>query len=167
MMRASGKVQTAMADTPAQERLSFDQAVRRACDECKAAFAAVPVFGEDDQTAEGARVFIIDGEGAGGHRVRYIAGPFFSSSYAANELLDDAQIPDRVRELRFLPTTCREEWLSDQIQVLIGKLVQAAQVAAPGMPDYLNAPVRAAAPEVVFPFSRIGRMNGSRAGDEP
>jgi len=139
------------------QRLNFDQAVQYARASGKAAFAAAPVFGDDDQTAEGARVFVVEGDGAGGCRIRFIAGPFFSTAFAANEVLTEDEVPDRVREMQFLRTTFCEDWLTDQIQILIGKLMQAARIAAPDMPDYLAAPARKAAPDVVFPLFHIGR----------
>lgn len=139
------------------DRLTFDEAVARARATGDAAFAAAPVFGDDEETAEGVRVFIVEGDGHGGCRVRFVAGPFFSAALAANEVLGEDEIPPRVRELQFMPTTFSEEWLSDQVQVLVARLVQAAQVAAPDMPDYFGLPRRASAPEVVFPVSQIGR----------
>ena len=57
--------------------------------------------------------------------------------------------------MRFLPTRFEEEWFSDQIQVLIGKLMSASGTAAPHMPDYQNAPQKHAAAEVVFPVAFI------------
>jgi hypothetical protein len=144
------------------DRLSFDEAVAHVQRGGQCAFAAVPVFGEDGETAEGARVFIIERNGEGGHRVRFIAGPFFSTALAADEILAADQIPDRIRALRFLPSALREEWCSDQIQVLIGKLMRASQVLAPEMPDYLAMPTRAATPEVSFPISMIGRPGSTQ-----
>jgi len=141
----------------ADQRLSFEQAVAYVLECGQCAFAAVPVFADDGETAEGARVFIIE-RGAGVRaRVRFLAGPFFSAALAADEILEDDQIPDRVRLLQFLPSSCHEDWYSDQIQVLIGKLMQASHVLAPEMPDYVGMPTRAAAPEVSFPISMIGR----------
>lgn len=154
-----------MADQPAQERLSFDQAVKYVLDTGKAAFAAAPVFGDDDQTAEGARVLIIEG-GAGGCRVRFVAGPFFSAAFAANEVLSADEVPERLREMQFMPTVFAVDWLSDQIQVLIARLVRAARIAVPEMPHYLDAPVRTAAPEVAFPISQIGRATPPRRGGD-
>lgn|GEM_PF-586453 len=148
----------------ADARLSFDEALAYVQDSGRCAFAAVPVFGDDGETAEGARVFIVEWGVNGGHRVRFIAGPFFSTALAADEVLVAEEVPDRVRQLRFLPSTCREEWCSDQIQVLIAKLMQAAHVVAPEMPDYLRAPARAAAPEVSFPISMIGRVRSPERG---
>jgi len=150
------------ANDALDERLSFEQAMRYARDSGKAAFAAAPVFGDDDQSAEGARIFIIEGSKAGQSRIRFIAGPFFSAAFAANELLAEDEIPERMRELRFMPTLFSEDWLTDQIQVLIAKLTQSAHIAAPDMPDYLRAPVRKAAPEVVFPLANIGRPGAPR-----
>jgi hypothetical protein len=40
---------------------------------------------------------------------------------------------------------------------LIARLVQAAQIVAPDMPNYLDAKARTAAPEVTFPIRSIGR----------
>ena len=140
------------------ERLSFEQAVAFACATGKAAFAAAPVFGDHDQErAEGVRVFVIEGDGQGGCKVRFIAGPFFSGALAANEILADDDITDAVRELLFMPTSFSEDWLSGQIQVLIARLVQAAEVVAPDMPNYLDAKARTAASEVTFPIRLIGR----------
>lgn len=150
--------------TSTDGRLSFDEALAYIQENGQCAFAAVPVFGDDGETAEGARVFIVERDGNGGYRVRFLAGPFFSTALAADEILAGEQIPDRVRLLRFLPSSCREEWCSDQIQVLIGKLLQAAQVLAPEMPDYLGMPARAAAPEVCFPISMIGRPGAPPLG---
>jgi len=139
------------------ERLDFDRAAQHVLGKGGAAFAAVPVFGDDSEAAEGARVFILDVDGKGALRVRFIAGPFFSAALAADEFLVADELPEPVRKLKFLATPWQEEWLSDQIQVLIGKLMRAAQVDAPQMPDYLATPAPSAAPEVVFPVSQIGR----------
>lgn len=148
-----------MADQAQQpERLTFEQAVAFASATGKAAFAAAPVFGDHDQErAEGVRVFVVEGDGQGGCKVRFIAGPFFSAALAANEILADDEIGDAVRELLFMPTTFSEDWLAEQIQVLIARLVQAAQIVAPEMPNYLDAKARTAAPEVTFPIKSIGR----------
>ncbi|SPE27026.1 Rhodanese-like protein [Burkholderiales bacterium] len=150
--------------TIAERRLCFEEAVAYVQESGQCAFAAVPVFGDDGETAEGARVFIVERGAGGGIRIRFLAGPFFSAALAADEILAGDEIPDRVRLLQFLPSTCREEWCSDQIQVLIGKLMQAAQVLAPEMPDYLGMPARAAAPEVAFPISMIGRPGAPEKG---
>jgi hypothetical protein len=148
-------------------RLSFDQAVLYVCKQPgSAAFAAVPVFGErsDDaeQRAEGARVFILEGDGAGGHRLRFVAGPFFSNALGANEIMAAADIPERVRELRFQPTRYEEDWLVGHVQVLIQKLLQAAGQLPPQMPDYTAMPARGAGPEAVFPISFVGRDEPSK-----
>jgi hypothetical protein len=139
------------------ERLTFEQAVQNARDTGRAAFAAAPVFGDDEETAEGLRIFIVEGDGRGACRIRFVAGPFFSAALAANEVIAEEDVPPRVRELQFMPTAFSEEWLSDQVQVLVARLAQAAQVEAPEMPDYFGMPRRKSAPEVVFPVSRIGR----------
>ena len=139
------------------ERMSFEQATAYVCVSGNAAFAAAPVFGEDQERAEGARVVVIQGDGQGGHRIRFIAGPFFSAALAANETLADEEVSDGLRGMLFMPTEFSEDWLSDQIQVLIARLMQAAQIVAPDMPDYLDAKARTAAPEVVFPIRSIGR----------
>ena len=87
--------------------------------------------------------------------LRFIAGPFFSAAYAANDIIPADEIPDRVRDLRFLPTRCEVDWLSDQIQVLLGKLTQAAGVATQ-LPDYAAQPSKSAGPQVVFPVHFLG-----------
>ena len=153
-----------MADRTQPDRLTFEQAVAYACSSGNAAFAATPVFGDDQERAEGVRLFIIEGDGQGGRKIRFVAGPFFSAALAANEVLSDDEIGDSVRELLFMPTTFSEEWLSDQIQVLVTRLVRAAEIVAPDMPNYLDARVRAA-PEVTFPVRSIGRAS-PRRGDE-
>ena len=143
-------------------RLSFIDAVnfvRRQPDQ--AAFAALPVFGENEQAAEGARVFVIETDGAGGYQVRFVAGPFFANVFAANETLAPDDVPERVRELRFMPTRLEEEWLAGQVQILIQKLVQASGQAAVQMPDYANAPVVGAGAEDVFPVSFVGHREKS------
>ncbi len=147
-------------------RLSFEQAQSFVQEPGRCAFAAVPVFADDGETAEGARLFILERDEQGAFRVRFLAGPFFSAALAADEILTGEQIPERVRELQFLPSALREEWLSEQIQDLIAKLVRASAVAAPYMPDYLGAPVRRAAPEVSFPISLIGRGSSHNQGQQ-
>jgi len=142
-------------------RLSFDEAahyVQR--NPGSAAFAAMPVFGErsDDaeQRAEGARVFILEGDGVGSYRLRFVAAPFFANVHGANELIGAEDIPDRVHELRFLPTRFEEAWLEGQIQMLIQKLMQASGQMAPQMPDYAAVPAAAEAGAAV-PISFVGR----------
>jgi len=147
-------------------RLSFEQALAFIQERGRCAFAAVPVFGDDGQTAEGARVFIVERDEQGACRVRFLAGPFFSAALAADEVLADDQIPERVRELLFLPSALNEEWLSEQIQDLIAKLVRASALSVPHMPDYLGAPARRAAPEVSFPISLIGRPEPREKGQQ-
>lgn len=143
-------------------RLSFDQALHYVQQEAgRAAFAAMPVFGERDddeeQRAEGARVFILEADGAGSWQVRFVAGPFFANAFAANETVPAAEVPDSVKELRFMPTRYEEDWLEGQIQILIQKLMQANGQMPADMPDYENAPQFGATPETVFPISFIGR----------
>jgi len=120
----------------------------------------MPVFGDDEgdenATAEGARVFLLLPDEDEGWTLRFIAGPFFSSAYAANDIIPAEEIPDRVRELLFMPTRCDEAWLTDQLQVLLGKLTQAAGIGEQ-MPDYGSQAARGAGPEAVFPVSFIGR----------
>ena len=147
-----------MVDQAQPERLTFEQATSFACATGKAAFAAAPVFGDHDQErAEGVRVFVIEGDGRGGCKFRFIAGPFFSAALAANEVLADDEITDGLREMLYMPTSFSEDWLSEQIQVLIARLAKAAEIVPPDMPNYLDAKARAAAPEVTFPIRSIGR----------
>lgn len=137
-------------------RLSFDEAVQYVLQHDAAAFAVHPVFEEeDDESPSGARVFVLAADGKGGWFLRFLAGRFFSGAYAADDVIAAADIPERVRELRFLPTHFEEDWFSDQIQMLIGKLMSASGSAAPHMPDYQNAPQKHAAGEVVFPVAFI------------
>ena len=143
---------------PETNRLSFNQAVVFVKNSRRAAFAAMPVFGDEEdgntETAEGARIFILLPDEDEGWTLRFIAGPFFSAAYAANDIIPANEIPDRVRELLFVPTHCEEDWLTDQLQVLLGKLTQAAGIGEQ-MPDYSAQPAKAAA-DVVFPVSFIG-----------
>ena len=144
-------------------RLSFKEAVAFVMQKQQSAFCAMPVFGDrtDDaeQTAEGARIFVIEPDpeaGGGDWQLRFIAGPFFSNAYAANEILTPEEVPDSVRELRYLPTCSEVSWYDEQIQVLIQKLVQGSGIAAQ-MPDYEHMPSRKAEEQVVFPVNFIGR----------
>jgi len=153
-----------MSEQENDGRMSYKEAVQAVRGgKVKAAFIAMPVFGErtDDeaQTAEGARIFLIEPDGEGDAQMRFIAGPFFSAAYAANEVLDLEEVPDSVRELRFLPTRCEDDWLSDQLQVLIQKLVGASGVIESQMPDYSNTPGHGAGPEAVFPIHIIGKAD--------
>lgn len=149
-----------MTQQAPDQRLNFADAIQFVRQSGSAAFAALPVFGDDEETAEGARLFILEGDSVSGYRLRFIAGPFFSAAYAANEMVAPEDIPDRVRELGFLPTRYEEDWLSDQLQVLIHKLMQAAGVATTAMPDYGHMPAKGAGPAVEFPVSFIGRGAG-------
>lgn len=148
------------APTALPERLSFNEAVAYVRQTGQAAFAAMPVFGDDaddeNATAEGARVFLLLPDEEEGWTLRFIAGPFFATAYAANDVIPAEEIPERVRELLFMPTRCEDEWLTDQLQVLLGRLTQAAGVATQ-MPDYASQAARGAGPEAVFPVSFIGR----------
>lgn len=151
-----------MTDTPENDgRMSFKEAVSYVMQKNEAAFSAMPVFGDltDDaeQTAEGARLFIVEPDGEGDWHVRFIAGPFFSAAYAANEVIAPEEVPNSVRELRFMPTRVLDDWTSDQMQILIQKLVQASSIGAEMMPDYQGMPARRAEEQVVFPVSFIGR----------
>ena len=60
-------------------RLSFNEAVVLVKQTGKAAFAAMPVFGDDEgdenATAEGARIFILLPDEDEGWTLRFIAGP--------------------------------------------------------------------------------------------
>lgn len=150
------------AAPPPDHRLSFDEAVAHVIQGRKAAFAVTPVFDEDHELAAGARVFLLAPEGDADYSLRFIAGPFFSAAYAANEKLASAEVPDKVRELRFLPTRFEDDWLSDQIQLLIQKLMQASGEAVPLMPDYQNGSDRRAPAETVFPIAFIGRGSPSK-----
>jgi hypothetical protein len=148
-------------------RMSFDEAVRYVKQQPgRAAFAAAPVFGErsDDaeQRAEGARVFIIEADRADGWRVRFVGGPFFSNVFGANEIIAAAEVPERVRELRFLPSRFEESWLDGQVQVLIQKLMQANGNLPSEMPDYASAPTIGAGADAVFPISFVGRDSENR-----
>lgn len=132
-------------------RLSFDEAVVFVKQRKAAAFAAVPVFEDEDAAAaEGVRIFLLLPDEEAGWILHFIAGPFFSAGYAANEVIPTDEIPDRVRELMFMPTRCEEGWLGDQLQVLLSKLTQAAGIDSQ-LPDYTSLPAKSAAPETVFP----------------
>ncbi|MFN6961253.1 MAG: hypothetical protein ACK4N6_03340, partial [Rhodocyclaceae bacterium] len=89
-------------------------------------------------------------------RLRFIAGPFFSNAYAAFEILAPEDVPENVKELRFLPTRIEDRWYDEQIQILLQKLVQGSGIAAQ-MPDYENMPMPHAEEQVVFPVNFIGR----------
>ncbi|MFN3883763.1 MAG: hypothetical protein ACK4Q4_03260 [Rhodocyclaceae bacterium] len=140
-------------------RLSFKEAVAYVMQKRQPAFCAMPVFGEvtdDEQTAEGVRIFVIEYDGEGDWRLRFIAGPFFSNAYAAFEILAPEEVPENVKELRFIPTRIDDRWYDEQIQILLQKLVQGSGIAAQ-MPDYESMPMRHAEEQVVFPVNFIGR----------
>jgi hypothetical protein len=143
------------------ERLSFNEAVAFVQQTGKAAFAAMPVFGDDEDdenaTAEGARVFLLLPDEEDGWSLRFIAGPFFTSAYAANDVIPAEEIPDRVRELLYMPTRCEDDWLTDQLQILLAKLTQAAGIGEQ-MPDYEKMPTKGAGPEAVFPVNFISGL---------
>jgi hypothetical protein len=143
-------------------RMSFDEAVHYVQQQPgRAAFVASPVFGErtddEEQRAEGARVVILEADGAGGWHARFVAGPFFANAFAANDTMVPEEVPESVKELRFLPTRVEEDWLAGQVQVLIQKLMQANGSLPAEMPDYASQPGMGAGPEAVFPISFIGR----------
>lgn len=139
-------------------RLSFNEAIVMVRNTGKAAFAAMPVFGDGDnaETAEGARIFILLPDEDEGWVLRFIAGPFFSTAYAANDIIPVDEIPDRVRELMFVPTRCEDAWLEEQLQVLLAKLTQAAGIGEQ-LPDYAAQAAKGAGPDAVFPVAFIGR----------
>jgi hypothetical protein len=151
-----------MSEVENDGRMSFAEAVHYVQQQPgRAAFVASPVFGErsddEEQRAEGARVVILEADGAGSWRARFVAGPFFANAFAANETLSPEEFPDSVKELRFLPTTVNEDWLVGQVQILIQKLMQANGNLPSQMPDYANQPGVGAGPEAVFPISFVGR----------
>ncbi len=141
-------------------RLSFNEATLFVKQSRQAAFAAMPVFGDDEgdenATAEGARVFLLLPDEEEGWVLRFVAGPFFSNAFAANDVIPYNEIPAQIRELRFIPTHCEDGWLEEQIQILIGKLTQAAGIGEQ-MPDYASLPAKSAGPEAVFPIAFIER----------
>ena len=147
-----------MQPVPADTRLSFNEAVVFVKQRKQPAFAAMPVFGDDEDdenaTAEGARIFLLLPDEDEGWKLRFIAAPFFSAAFAANDLIPADEIPDRVRELRFMPTRCEDDWMTDQIQILLSKLTQAAGIDNQ-MPDYQTQATRSAAAETVFPVQFI------------
>ncbi|MBI3524523.1 MAG: hypothetical protein HY066_08330 [Betaproteobacteria bacterium] len=142
-------------------RMSFDQAVAHVLRTQQAAFTVTPIFGDridEEVRAEGARVLVLlPSEPAGSYRLQFIAGPFFSSAYAAHESIAPADIPESIHELRFMPTRCEIEWFTEQVQVMINKLMNAAGAVTPEMPNYLDQQAKGAGPEAVFPVAFIGR----------
>lgn len=151
-----------MSEMENDGRMSFDEAVHYVQQQPdRAAFVASPVFGErsddEEQRAEGARVIILEADGAGSWHARFVAGPFFANAFAANETMPANEVPDSIRELRYLPTRVEEDWLVGQVQILIQKLMQANGSLPAEMPDYESQPGKAAEPQTVFPVSFIGR----------
>lgn len=145
-----------MADSEHPATLSFEQAVQHVRRTKGAAFAAAPVFGDDQDSAEGARVYVLVPDGQGDCVLRFIAGPFFTRGLAADETLGRDEIPAYVRELRFRPTEFSESWLEDQLQVVVSRLVRAAGIEAQ-MPEYPPAAPPAPPPEAVVPLHLVGR----------
>ena len=146
-----------MTDATQPTPLSYEQAVQHVRRAGGAAFAAAPVFGDDQDNAEGARVYVLISDGAGEVLLRFIAGPFFTRGLAADETLGADEVPPYVRELRFLPTQFSEAWLEDQLQVVVSRLVRAAGIAAPQMPEYPPSAPPTPPPEAVFPLHLVGR----------
>jgi hypothetical protein len=146
-----------MSDRAQPATLSFEQAVQHVRRSKGAAFAAAPVFGDDPDAAEGARVYVLIPDGADDFLLRFIAGPFFTRGLAADETLAGDEIPAYVRELRFMATEFSEAWLDDQLQVVVSRLVRAAGIAAAQMPEYPPAAPQTPPPEVVFPLHLVGR----------
>jgi hypothetical protein len=151
-----------MSEIENDGRMSFDEALHYVQQQPgRAAFVAAPVFGErtddEEQRAEGARVVILEADGAGSWRARFVAGPFFANVFAANETMTADEVPDSVKGLRYLPTRVEEDWLVGQVQVLIQKLMQANGNLPAEMPDYASQPGIGAGPEAVFPISFVGR----------
>jgi hypothetical protein len=152
-------METTMSEEQADGRMSFDEAVHYVQQQPdRAAFSSMPVFGErtddEEQRAEGARVFVMQSDGAGSYCVHFVAGPFFANVFAANETMTPDDVPDRLKEVRFMPTRFDESWLTMQIQMLIQRLVQASGTEVPQMPDYTDAPAPSE-PQAV-PISFIG-----------
>lgn len=146
---------------PSDGRLSWHQAIKGIeTGRIEAAFAATPVFGDEgdeNETAEGVRIFLLLPGEDGDVQLRFIAGPFFSAAYAANETLDADEAPESVRELRYLITRCEESWLSDQVQILLQRLIKAAGIGDERLPNYAAQPLHGAGPDAVFPISFIGQ----------
>lgn len=140
-------------------RMSFDEALARLKQGHGDAFAVTPVFEDDQEAAAGARVFVLMPDETGAPLLRYVAAPFFSAAYAANEQVPAAEAPESVRAMRFMPTRAQTSWFVGQmqLQIIIQRLVKASGTSAPQMPDYENAPSVHAGAEVVFPMARIGR----------
>lgn len=149
-------------DAADDARLSFDEALARVTRDGGAAFAVTPVFDEDQEAAAGARVFVLMPGAAGGVALRFVAGPFFATAFAANETIPIDEIPDSVRALRFMPTQADEAWFTGQVQLLVQKLMRGTGTAAPQMPDYEKMPSLRAAEEVVFPLAHIGKPGSTR-----
>lgn len=162
MTQANQQTSEPTLDIPEDTRMSFDEAVAYVCHTQAAAFAVTPVFDDDHELAAGARVFLLAPDGKGGYLMHFVAGPFFATAHAANDDLASDEIPDRVRELRFMPTQFEEDWLTDQVQILIQKLMQASGNMSPHMPDYKNAPPPHAPAETVFPIAFIKKAGESK-----
>jgi hypothetical protein len=145
------------AEAANDNSMGFDEAVAYTVSRSAAAFAVHPVFEEDDdESPSGARVFVLVADGRGGYFMRFVAGRFFAGAYAADDIYSADGIPERVKELRFMPTRYQEDWFNEQVQVLIAKLVGASGVDAPQMPAYQSTLARHAGPDVTFPVSFIG-----------
>ncbi|MCS7101988.1 MAG: hypothetical protein NZL99_09860 [Burkholderiaceae bacterium] len=150
-----------MTDRPEPMTLSFEQAVLHVQRGKGAAFAAAPVFGDDPEAAEGARVYVLVPDGQGDCVLRFLAGPFFTRGLAADETLTREEIPAYVRELRFMPTQFSEAWLEDQLQVIVSRLVRAAGIPAQ-MPEYPAAAPPKPPAEAVVPLHLVGRAPPKR-----
>ena len=92
-----------MSDDQNDGRMSFEAAVHYIQQHPgSAAFTAMPVFGErsedEDQRAEGAKVFILEADGAGSYRLRFIAGPFFASVLGDEDIRRGYVVSDKMQK---------------------------------------------------------------------
>ncbi|MCX7945418.1 MAG: hypothetical protein N2557_00375 [Hydrogenophilus sp.] len=141
-------------------RLPFQQAIRYVQEEGQPVFAVVPVFPdvvEDEEVrAEGAKVFILQPHETHGWELVYIAGPFFTSAYVANERILPPEVPASVAELSFIPTWVNEEWFEEPVQILVQRLTEAAELETE-LPDYASARRRRAREGTSFPVAFVGK----------
>ena len=96
-----------------------------------AAFVYSPVFEEGTEEASGARVLVLfrDDEGI---KLHYAAGPLFMHAFFEDEIMPLAEIPEKARSLRYIPTFYQEEFFASNLQNAIQSLMQGARDLAGG-----------------------------------
>lgn len=122
-----------MEATPATPKtLTFDEAVAYVAQPDHAAFVYVPVFDEQNpEEATGARVLVLFSD-AEGIKLHYAAGPLFMHAFFEDEVMPVAEVPEKARALRYIPTLYQEEYFTTNLQAAIQALMENARTIMDG-----------------------------------